>query len=168
MSTITSIDYEQHHADLVAKFENSSFAKADTITLQGIWAYLQASEAQLILLTAGTHPPDSMPGSLEFGPTLYLLNNIIIKDYPKLGPILKALGNPGTKVTPAIWSNWSTQVDQGAGVVVGDGTLYSNIPYGQLDTNWVMAVLSYIYYYHLGLHQRFNIFLVNLAEKMKV
>ena len=41
----------------------------------GIWTYLQDSERILIDLINRVRPPDDAPGSIEFGPALYLANN---------------------------------------------------------------------------------------------
>lgn len=132
--------------EIAARLEER-YAKLQSICDLGInidpalWNYLHDSELQLIqLMTTSTPPAPDAPGGLEFSWTLYFLNN----DIPTwLTDCLTGLGMPATEITSKDWSLWS-ETWEAAGVVGGDGTLFSFAPYAQMDPGWSLAALDYI------------------------
>jgi len=119
------------------------------------WFFLQASEKQLTQLMAGEDPP-TKPGNLEFGPILYILNNL-----PELCPkyrkamcgvvdLLQCFGMPKSSVSHELWEEWGREL-RGKGVVVsdgailaGDGSLKYLNTYVQGDPGWALAVVEYV------------------------
>ncbi|MGB8192434.1 MAG: metallophosphoesterase [Chitinophagaceae bacterium] len=140
-----SVNYDAVYADLELKFQQAALT-ADIHLLDPLWSYLQLSEQKLIVLMGGGQPSDNTPGSIEFGPTLYMLNNDLSVSFTKT---LRDLGMPQSSISQPTWNTWMTSLDQGAGVIAGDGTLFSTIPFGQLDTGWTLAPALYIWYNYL-------------------
>jgi len=58
-------------------------------------AYLQACETKLIRLMNGEHPPDTEPGSTQYGLALYILDN-------RHDVFRRLLGLPPTQITDAM------------------------------------------------------------------
>ncbi|MCP9768732.1 hypothetical protein EGI22_12470 [Lacihabitans sp. LS3-19] len=108
---------------------------------QEIWEFLVESENALIKLMNNNPPRPNDPGNIEFGWALYFLNNdisIIIKDE------LKKFGNlPNSQITKADWACWE-KIWQGAGVLMGDGTLLSTACYAQMDPGWSLSLLCFL------------------------
>lgn len=109
-----------------------------------LWVTLQESEDQLIqLMNTPTPPGPDAKGSIEFGWALYYLNN---KAYTWLKDLLIAMGMPSSKITTEEWDRW-WKIWKGEGVLTGDGSLVSTAKYAEMDTEWSLALLSFIYYY---------------------
>jgi hypothetical protein len=118
--------------------------------------FIQASEYIVIQMMqkAGVWSgPATNPGgkgAVEFGLLDYWMNN------PGNDPILKGLrdiwkamiGLPVTQINAANYQSLLNAVAVGKpGLVAPDGTWYSQSTYGQMDPNWNLAVLMYIYHY---------------------
>jgi Calcineurin-like phosphoesterase len=145
MTISPDINYDQLSADLEQKLE--AVLTADVSIPGELWAYLQLCEKKLCLLMAGGHPSDSSPGKLEFGPTLYLMNNDLSRGIEKK---LRGWGMPQSGITVNQWDSWKPILEQGAGEVGGDGTLISTVTFAQLDPAWALTGVFYLYYYFLG------------------
>ncbi len=144
MTNSAAIDYELVYADLKVKLTTIA-TTSDPAIFSGLWTYLEDSEQKLIQLMAGGHPPDNTEGNIEFGPTLYLMNN----DLPSyITDVLRDLGMPQSSISTTLWNSWKVVVEQGPGVIASDGTLISNIPFAQLDKGWALAAAFYVYYYY--------------------
>ena len=104
------------------------------------WLFLQDSEAKLILLMNGDKPADSLPGDIEYGLILYLIQTDLPAD---IVDVLEALGMPATKITSAEYSQWRTTVE-GPGVVASDGTLVSTVTFATFDPEWAVACIYYL------------------------
>ena len=119
----------------------------------GIWTYLQDSEQILIDLINGVRPPDDAPGSIEFGPVLYMANNdvsVATRDF------LRRMGMPPSKITPQEWQAFLNDIGKAPGLVAGDGTLYiEGVPYAQLDPNWIELSLVYCIFYRTFPNDRY-------------
>lgn len=118
---------------------------------EAIVRFLKESEAKLIRLLDGQHPPDSEPGSVELGLTLYGL-----KSYELLHPLWDLLGKPEPRITGDMLAGWETEL-RGAGIVASDGTLIAYSRYAQLDfglitetpgsfLGWAESLVEYLYY----------------------
>lgn len=149
MADTTTINYDLQHAELVAKIV-AEHTKADLITFKEIWAYLEGSEQQLLAVINNQIPPADLPGNIEFGPVLYLLNNDVLRKHPILEAALRKLGMPYSKITSGQWAGLVNTAEHGPGIVTGDGTLFSTMLYGQLDYHWALAVLSFVYFYYIA------------------
>jgi len=99
-------------------------------------AYLQACETKLIRLMNGEHPPDTEPGSTQYGLALYIMDDI----HPLLKHLLEF---PETQITAAMLEQWGTEVD-GPGAVDYDGSLIARSKFGNLDAGWVTSLIYYI------------------------
>jgi hypothetical protein len=99
--------------------------------------FLQHSEEKLIALMAGQKPPESDPGSVEFGLVLYWI------DGSSMPAWFKNLF-PTTQITKTLYDSWKTTI-QGPGVVASDGTLLSNVTFAQMDPGWLEPAVQYIF-----------------------
>ena len=98
--------------------------------------YLQASETKLIKLMNNEHPPDTEPGSTQYGMALYILDST--------HPILKRLLHfPETQITDAMLEQWKAEIE-GPGAIDYDGSLIARSKFGNLDASWVSALIYYI------------------------
>lgn len=104
--------------------------------MERLGAYLQASETKLMKLMNGEKPGESEPGATQYGLALYIFDTT----HPELR---KWLGFPQTQMTLDTLSQWDTEV-HGAGVVDYDGSLIATSKFGNLDANWVTALIYYI------------------------
>ena len=99
-------------------------------------AYLQACETKLIRLMNGEHPPDTEPGSTQYGLALYILDDT--------HPVLRRLLDfPETQITDAMLESWKTEVE-GPGAIDYDGSLIARSKFGNLDDGWVTSLIYYI------------------------
>ncbi|HEU4874395.1 MAG TPA: metallophosphoesterase [Pyrinomonadaceae bacterium] len=98
--------------------------------------YLQACETKLIKLMNGEHPPDTEPGSTQYGLALYILDN-------HHSVLRRLLGLPETQITDAMLESWKTEVE-GPGAIDYDGSLIARSKFGNLDTGWVTSLIYYI------------------------
>jgi len=99
-------------------------------------AYLQACETKLIKLMNGEHPPDTEPGSTQYGLALYILDD----SHTLLKHLLEF---PETQITAAMLEQWGTEVD-GPGAIDYDGSLIARSKFGNLDAGWVTSLIYYI------------------------
>jgi hypothetical protein len=123
----------------------------DSTITQAIVKYLCESETKLTELLSGQQPPDSAPGSVEFGLTLYCL-----KEHELLHPVWDWLGKPDPNITHDMLDGWKKELE-GQGVIASDGTLVSYSKYAQLDfglltgtpgsiMGWAEAFVDYVYH----------------------
>jgi hypothetical protein len=84
----------------------------------------------------GEHPPDTEPGSTQYGLALYILED----HHPIFRRLLKL---PETQITPAMLDSWKTEVE-GPGAIDYDGSLIARSKFGNLDGSWVTSLIYYI------------------------
>jgi hypothetical protein len=118
-------------------------ATPSTSASEGMWQYLQVSEQMFIQLMNGQQPPDSDQGNIEYGPVLYLANNDLPTD---VIAFLRWFGMPASKITPQDWQRWEPVIENGPGVVAGDGSLISTTYYAVADLGWALALVFFLYY----------------------
>ena len=120
------------------------------------WAFLKGSENKLMTFMAGGQPMESMPGKLEYGPILYVLNNLnellpefdfVLDDLEKF---LRLMGMPATSVTKVIIEGWINTLENEGGVITddsaimaGNGTPKYLHTYVQLDPGWALSAIEY-------------------------
>lgn len=115
------------------------------------WAYLQASEQQLIALMNGPVPPQpDAPGNIEFSWCLYFLNGKIpdVPEYIRvilagIQDVLRDMGMPSSNISSDDWNKWMTEIE-GQGALMGDGTWVSTALYAVVDLSWSLALIDYI------------------------
>lgn len=145
----------EHKADYF-KENLDRLAAVDTTGLISIWKYLRASEALMVDVfdaeNAGKIPDvGGRPGELEYGPMLYMLNNLP-DELAWVTKVLKKLGMPNTGISPQQWGNYVDRL-KGEGYFGGDGTLLQGDgsaayfhKYIQLDPGWAFSAFEYIAY----------------------
>jgi hypothetical protein len=125
--------------------------------LEALFAYLQASERQLIdLINAANSgaqhvaPPVDAEGDLEFGLMLYWLQhpvedhiNVLLAS-PAHSIATQALVRlaPPTAITEEMFSMFSGNAYK-TGFVAADGSLYTLDQYAQIDPLWLVTVVHY-------------------------
>ena len=112
-------------------------------TLQQDWIYLQQSELMFIDFMKNKTEPTG--GSIEYGPALYLLHQL---PEPIVLILIDKMDMPTTKIKTQDWEIWMQDVRNGPGAVAGDGTLYLEKTYAQLDFGWTESLVYYLYYRH--------------------
>lgn len=126
--------------------------------LSGLIRFLEASQYSLIQLMQhngiwqGQVPPDpGGSGELEFGLVPYWIANpsSVISEWLDKHSYLKVLWNVIGALVPnridaANYQALKVGV-KGAGLVADDGTLFSEIKYGQMDPGWLWAMVDYLY-----------------------
>ncbi|MCF3648948.1 metallophosphoesterase family protein [Synoicihabitans lomoniglobus] len=119
------------------------------------WIPLVESEQLLIDLMSGDPPAPDAPGHIELSWVLYTLNHDLPPNLQWLVDVLRRLGMPPSRIQPADWQKWMTQL-AGAGVLYGDGTLLAVAPYAQLDPGWLLSAIDYFIlknvHWPIGLH----------------
>jgi Calcineurin-like phosphoesterase len=107
------------------------------------WIYLQESE--LVFIDFMKNKKEPAVGNIEYGPALYLLHQL-----PKLvvDVLIYVMGMPPTQIKKTDWDTWLLNVEDGPGVVAGDGTIYLFKTYAQLDFGWTESLVYYLYYRH--------------------
>lgn len=115
--------------------------------LNSVFQFLVDSEQKFRDFMAGKHPPDSAPGKLEFGPTLYLVDTYVPK-LPEVGKLLEkflaAIDFPQTKISQEEWEH-DLEVLQEEGRVASDGSLVAESKYAVLDPCWLIAGIEYVF-----------------------
>lgn len=129
--------------------------------IKHIFAYLEASEAQVIEIIEHAKRPASPPkwegtattdGSLEFGLVLYWVDNppeiieeILDEDIILLAiwAVLSIFFLPKTKITPEDYA-FLIEKAETVGVTGPDGTIYGEGVYEMLDPKWLYAALNYL------------------------
>ena len=106
------------------------------LEISRLGAYLQACETKLIKLMNDEHPPDTEPGSTQYGLALYILDN-------HHSVLRHLLGLPETQITEAMLKQWKTEIE-GPGAIDYDGSLIARSKFGNLDTGWVTSLIYYI------------------------
>jgi hypothetical protein len=135
-------DMEKNIAEIAAKFKTYQSENAADLScwsiFDGLWADLQQSEALLILLMDGKEPSPSVPGDIELGPALYILNEHV--SFLKSAPFCM----PETTITSSMIASWDATL-KGNGVVYNNGTLFSYDTYCQFDLGWyTVALVHYL------------------------
>jgi hypothetical protein len=102
-----------------------------------IGPFLEHSEEKLIALMAGGKPPDSDPGSVEFGLVLYWVDNTDWLDWLK-----KLL--PKTKIDKTLYDSWKV-ILEGPGRVASDGTFLSDVTFAQMDPGWLEPAVQWVF-----------------------
>jgi hypothetical protein len=120
-------------------------ATPSTSESEGMWQYLQVSEQMFIQLMNGQRPPDSDQGNIEYGPVLYLANNELPAE---IVAGLKWVGMPPSAITPQDWQKWKPIIENGPGVVAGDGSLISTTYYAAADVGWALALVFFLSHIH--------------------
>ncbi len=130
-------------ADLTQKLLHVKKRRANQVnTIAQDWIYLQ--ECELMFKDFMEDKTEPAVGNIEYGPALYILNHLPL-------PVVEALrlmGMPHTQIKKADWDIWLKDVEDGPGVVAGDGTLYLFKKYAQLDFGWTESLVYYLYYKH--------------------
>ncbi len=130
-------------ADLTQKLLSVKKRRANQVnTIQQDWIYLQ--ECELMFIDFMKDKTEPAVGNIEYGPALYLLHQLPLP----VVDVLKLMGMPDTKIKKADWDIWMLDVEDGPGVVAGDGTLYLFKKYAQLDFGWTESLVYYLYYRH--------------------
>ena len=106
------------------------------LEISRLGAYLQACETKLIKLMNDEHPPDTEPGSTQYGLALYFLDTT----HPEFR---RLLGLPETQITDAMLEQWKTEIE-GPGAIDYDGSLIARSKFGNLDAGWVTSLIYYI------------------------
>ena len=104
--------------------------------IRRLGVYLQACETKLIKLMNDEHPPDTEPGSTQYGLALYILDD-------KHPVLRRLLGLPETQITEAMLEQWKTEIE-GPGAIDYDGSLIARSKFGNLDAGWVTSLIYYI------------------------
>ena len=117
--------------------------------LPSVWELLQESEEKMKLLFANKKPGDDVPGEIELGPVLYLLNDMP-KDFRFITEALRFLEMPKSTITPQEMEQYLDTL-RGPGYVAGDGTLIAGDgslaylhKYVQLDPGWALSAYQYV------------------------
>lgn len=131
-------------AELTLKLMTVKKRRANEVnTLQDDWIYLQESELMFIDFMKDKNEP--VVGNIEYGPALYLLHQLPAE---VVYILVHKMGMPPTKIKTTDWEIWMKDVKDGPGVVAGDGTLYLEKPYAQLDFGWIESWVYYLHYKH--------------------
>ena len=127
-----------------------------SVSIGEIFAFLVASENQMLVLIQYINDPSKVPqvptqGDVEFGFVLYWIHNppaqilAYFDEHPLLKFVYEVLAAvaPPTKITTAEYDQ--LMADLGAyGLPWDDGTLYGDkYKYQQLDSDWMLAALNY-------------------------
>ncbi len=124
------------------------------------WQFLKDSEKKMVAIfgpedSGKPVPPevDKMPGSYEYGPILYLINNELINIFGKhLELIIELIlyelfGMPKSTITKAQWKKYMKRI-KGEGYWAGDGTLIQGQinqrnKFVAIDPGWAYAAVEY-------------------------
>ncbi len=140
--TSLSAAQQQEVDDFIQRMD-ADRAALSALTLNETWIVLQNSEALLIAVMDHQPLPAAHPAYVEFGLSLYFLNTYL----PSW--LITLLGIPASNITASVLSGWESEI-KGEGAVAEDGTFLSDVPYGQFDLNWSIALF---YYIDLELHK---------------
>ena len=143
MQPILSQEYLQF-IDEQLKHLDVKLAPFNIIRLNAIWAHLKKSEDRLLQFINNVPEGDieTMEDS-EFGLTLYAINHLLL---PSHVTFFRTLHLPPSSITPELFENEAEFFGnlKNSGRLGQDGTLYLNIPFGQLDIGWAASGICYV------------------------
>ncbi len=151
---MTELSESEQLAHLQARMAAASDEALPSISQ--IFAFLQASEAQMLVLIEYIDDPSKIPvvptqGDVEFGFVLYWIHNppaavtAFLAAHPLLNFVyeLLAASAPATRITTEEYNRLIGDLGN-YGLPWDDGTLYGDkYVYQQLDPYWMLAALNY-------------------------
>jgi hypothetical protein len=137
----------QEYLDWVAQHTSQIQAKPalfQSEKLLPLWTFFKQSESNLLNADNSALQKELEGGDSEFGLALYAMNHLL---HIESMQVFRSLGMPPSSITPATWEissdSFVAKASLGSGWLGKDGTLYADIPFGQLDPNWAIAAVCY-------------------------